>query len=122
MKRGVAGLIEGDGGIERSGLSTQHVYTCRVDDRSVVWDLSNRKHLGSDHPERGISLLDIEQVLGDANRLESYIKDREAYQVTGRTKAGRWLVVVWIDDQEGRYPIHARQAAKKLIRRLTNED
>jgi len=61
-------------------------------------------------------------VLGDANRLESYIKDREAYQVTGRTKAGRWLVVVWIDDQEGRYPIHARQAAKKLIRRLTNED
>jgi len=66
--------------------------------------------------------MEIEQVLGDPNRIESYIKDREAYQVTGRTEAGQWLVVVWIDDQKGRYPIHARQAAKKLIRRLTNED
>lgn len=90
-----------------------------MDDRPVVWDVANRKHLGEDHPERRISLKEVEEVLRDPDRLEVYLTDRQAYQLVGRTIAARWLVVIWIDQPEGRYPIHARAASKRLIRRLT---
>jgi len=90
-----------------------------VDDRPIVWDAANRKHLGSDHPERRISLLEIEEVLRDADRIETDLPDRKAHQVIGRTTAGRWMVVIWIDDRDGRYPIHAREASKRIIRRIS---
>ncbi len=90
-----------------------------MDDRPIVWDAANRKHLGSDHPERRISLLEIEEVLRDADRIETDIPDRKAHQVIGRTTAGRWMVVIWIDDRDGRYPIHAREASKRIIRRIS---
>jgi len=64
-----------------------------MDDRLVVWDAANRRHLGQDHPERGISLEDIEEALSDVGRIETYLHLRRAYQVLGRTSAGRWLVV-----------------------------
>lgn len=89
-----------------------------MDDRQVVWDPANRKHLGSDHPERDISLGEIEEVLRDLDRIESELASRGAHQVIGRTSAGRWLVVIWIDDRDGRYPIHAREASLRIIRRI----
>jgi hypothetical protein len=98
--------------------STQIVYTERVDDRPIVWDAANRRHLGSDHPERHISLAEIDEVLRDADRIETELVDRQANQVIGQTSAGRWLVVIWIDDPAGRYPIHAREASKRIIRRV----
>lgn len=55
----------------------------------------------------------------DPSRVEVYLAERHAYQVVGRTAAARWLVVIWIDQPEGRYPIHARAASKRIIRRLT---
>jgi hypothetical protein len=55
----------------------------------------------------------------DADRIEIELPDRAANQVIGRTLAGRWLVVIWIDDREGRYPIHAREASKRIIRRIS---
>jgi hypothetical protein len=39
--------------------------------------------------------------------------------VVGKTEAGRWLVVIWIDQPEGRYPIHARAASRRIIRRVS---
>jgi hypothetical protein len=90
-----------------------------VDDRPIVWDAANRRHLGSDHPERRISIEEIEEVLRDVDRIETEVADREASQVIGRTAAGRWLVVIWIDDYGGRYPIHAREASKRIIRRIS---
>jgi len=80
---------------------------------------ANRKHIGADHPERGISPKEVEEILTDPDRVEVYLTDRQAYQVVGRTAAARWLVVIWIDQPEGRYPIHARAASKRIIRRLT---
>jgi len=100
-------------------LSTRFVYTEWVDDRPIVWDAANRKHLGFDHPERNISIAEIEETLYDVNRIETELPDRAANQVVGRTTAGRWLVVIWIDDREGRYPIHAREASKRIIRRIS---
>jgi len=65
-----------------------------MDDRPIVWDATSRRHLGSDHPERHISLEDIEEALRDADRIESEVVDRRANQVIGRMAAGRWLVVI----------------------------
>jgi hypothetical protein len=90
-----------------------------VDDRPIVWDAPNQKHLGADHPERHMSLEEIEEALHDAERIETDLADREAHQVIGRTSAGRWLIVIWIDDRDGRYPIHAREASKRIIRRIS---
>jgi hypothetical protein len=39
-----------------------------MDGRPLVWDAANRRHLGSDHPERNISL--AEEALHDADRIE----------------------------------------------------
>lgn len=64
-------------------------------------------------------LKEIEDVLADPDRIEVHLTERQAYRVVGRTANGRWLVVIWIDVPEGRYPIHARQASERVIRRLT---
>ncbi|HEY4888660.1 MAG TPA: hypothetical protein VIJ58_08795 [Candidatus Dormibacteraeota bacterium] len=56
-----------------------------MDDRPVVWDAANRKHLAEGHPERGISLDEIAEVLADGRRVEVYLEKRDAYQVIGRT-------------------------------------
>ena len=100
-------------------MSTQFVYTDGVDDRPIVWDASNRRHLGSDHPERHNSIAEVDEALHDAARVETELGGRQACQVIGRTAAGRWLVVIWIDDRDGRYPIHAREASKRIIRRIS---
>ncbi len=89
-----------------------------MDDRPVVWDEANRKHLTDDHPERKISLREIEEVLSGQDRVEVYLAARSAYQVVGRTRLKRWLVIIWIDQLEGRYPIHARAASRRIIRRI----
>jgi uncharacterized DUF497 family protein len=91
-----------------------------MDDRPVVWDAANRKHLTEDHPERRISLDEIGQVLMDGRQVQVYLEGRDAFQVIGRTSTGRWLVVIWIDQPTGRYPIHAREASKRIIRRISN--
>jgi hypothetical protein len=61
----------------------------------------------------------MEGALPDAGRVETERSDRQAHQVIGRTSAGRWLVVIWIDEREGRYPIHAREASRRIIGRIT---
>src|SRR5438105_12595518 len=109
--------VEGSNPSSHPNWSTHFVYTQRVDDRQIVWDVANRRHLGFDHPERNIRLEEIEEALQDEDRIETHLAEREAHQVIGRTSAGRWLVVIWIDDQGGRYPIHAREASKRIIRR-----
>jgi hypothetical protein len=74
-----------------------------MDDRPVVWDSANRKHIGADHPERAISAKEVEEILTNPNRVEVYLSHRQAYQVVGQTAAGRWLVGIRIDQPEGRY-------------------
>jgi len=54
-----------------------------VDDRPIVWDAANRKHLGSGHPERNISIGEIEEALHDISRIETELRDRQANQMIG---------------------------------------
>ena len=96
------------------------VYTvARMDNRPVVWDASDLRHLERDHPERGIGREEVEQVLDDPERLESAEARRSFtyHTVIGNTKEARLLVVFWIDHPEGRFPVHARQAGRAAARR-----
>ena len=111
--------VAGSNPASHPNLSIRFVYTERVDDRPIVWDAANRRHLGSDHPERHISIAGIEEALRDAGRIETELPSRQAHQVIGRTSAARGLVVIWIDDRDGRYPIHAREASNRIIRRIS---
>ncbi|MHB8571920.1 MAG: hypothetical protein ACYDAY_03040 [Candidatus Dormibacteria bacterium] len=63
-----------------------------MDERPPIWDEANLTHLGEDHPERGISIHEIDEVLDDEGRSEVYLEARAAYQVIGRTAqaAGLW--------------------------------
>ncbi|HAF09644.1 MAG TPA: hypothetical protein DCK98_06120 [Chloroflexi bacterium] len=74
-----------------------------MDDRPVVMgqcesQTNRRRPSGASDLSKG-----RREVLTDPNRVEVYLSHRQAYQVVGRTVAGRWLVVIWIDQPEGRY-------------------
>jgi uncharacterized DUF497 family protein len=90
-----------------------------VDNRPVIWDATNLRHLELDHPEREITRIEVDQALDDPARLEeSKLRENiRYYTAIGRTRRGRLLVVVWVDHPAGRFPVHARQAGRRAARR-----
>lgn len=88
-----------------------------MDDRRVLWDRHNKKHIEEDHPERTISRAEVDEALTDPDRLEEPTDRPGHHLVVGSTGRGRVLIAVWVDDPEGRYPIHARQADRRAARR-----
>src|SRR5437879_4357189 len=94
-----------------------------MDGRPIVWDAWNRRHIERDHPERRIQTGDVEEALHDADAIEAIdLRGTETYHViVGQTALGRVLVVVWVDHPRGRYPIHARQAGRRVARRYFSE-
>ena len=44
------------------------VYTKCVGGGTVAWDAANREHLGRGHPERNITLSEIEEAMNDPDR------------------------------------------------------
>lgn len=90
-----------------------------MDDRKVVWDATNIRHLERDHPERNVTRAEVTETLNDPRRVES-VETRSGidyHAVIGSTGAGRLLVVVWVDHPDGRLPVHARRAGRKAARR-----
>lgn len=96
-----------------------YILSVRMDNRPVVWDATNVRHVERDHPERGIKRAEVEQTMNDPERLESTeLRASTTYHtVIGKTEAGRLLVVVWVDHPDGRFPVHARQAGRAAARR-----
>jgi hypothetical protein len=90
-----------------------------MDNRPVVWDHANRRHIGSHHPERAISSNEVEEALNDPERKDVEEQRAEViyHNVLGMTNGGRLLLIVWVDDPRGRYPVHSRQASRHLARR-----
>lgn len=89
-------------------------YTDAVDDRPVIWDRANRKHIVEDHPERQITVAEVEEVLADKEREEAPDSRRPGYWlVSGRTSAGRRLLVAWVEFRHGRYPVHAHAIGRR---------
>ena len=92
-----------------------------MDNRRVVWDKDNRRHIEREHSERAITPREVDEVLGDPNRIEGAedIREGQAYRpILGQTQRGRWLFVVYVSDSRGRYPVHARQAGRRTQRRF----
>ena len=83
----------------------------------VLWDANNRKHLTEDHPEREITVQDVEDVLTDPSRLETDDPGHNTFVVVGTTRAGRWLYVAYVLRKGGaRFPVHARPHSKRKLR------
>ncbi|TMC25636.1 MAG: DUF4258 domain-containing protein [Chloroflexi bacterium] len=89
-----------------------------MDQRPVVWAASNTKHVDRDHAERGITRDDVNEVLNDPRRIETteVRKGTEHHAVTGSTRNGRVLFIIWVDHPDGRFPVHARRAGRKLAK------
>ena len=95
------------------------IYSRWMDNRPVVWEESNLRHLIDDHPERGIGRNEVEEALADPDRIESTdVRKTVSYHaVVGSTAKGRLLVVVWVDHPAGRFAVHVRQAGRRAARR-----
>jgi hypothetical protein len=98
-----------------------------MDRGPVGWDEFNRRHVTQDHPERAISVTDVEEALTDEHRLEdTVVRPDGTYGVAiGRTAAGRLLYIANVrrDGGDGRrYPVHARQASRQLARRYGSNE
>ena len=83
----------------------------------MVWDAGNRRHLIEDHPERTLTVQEIEDVLSDPAEPPVYLHHRDVWESIGMTGTGRWLIVAWKDDPDGMYPIHARPVGETGHRR-----
>ncbi len=107
------------GGQDRRFRAGLVVYTFRMDVGPVRWDEYNRRHLTEDHPERAITTSGVEQAMNDPKRVEACVErhDGTYYGVIGRTAAGRLLYVAYVLRSDGRFPVHARRAGRKLARR-----
>ena len=90
-----------------------------MDSRQVVRDHWNRKHIEQDHPERAIRVDEVNEAMNDPERIESTEeRDGETYHaLLGQTKAGRLLLIVWVDHANGRFPVHAHRAGRTEARR-----
>lgn len=95
-----------------------------MDSGPVAWDEHNRRHITEDHPERVISVAEVEEAMRDPRRIEATVQrpDGTYGTVLGRTAAGRVLFVAYVDRHGGRYPVHARQAGRKLARRYETSE
>lgn len=92
-----------------------------MDNRRVVWDKDNRRHIEKEHPERAITQSEVDEVLTNPNRIEGKgeIRAGQVYRpVLGQTESGRWLYVVYVSGSGGRYPVHAREPGRRTRRRL----
>jgi hypothetical protein len=85
-----------------------------VDDRPVIWDRANRKHIEEDHPGRGLTAAEVEEAMTDTEREEAPDPKRQGYWlVRGRTDAGRRLFVAWVEYRNRRYPVHAHVIGRR---------
>ena len=100
-------------------LDLAYILDVGMDDRPVVWDPTNVRHLENEHPKREIVRAEVEEALNDPERIEATDVRRSViyHTVIGITVKGRLLAVVWVDHQLGRFPVHARQAGRRAARR-----
>jgi uncharacterized DUF497 family protein len=85
----------------------------------VVSDNANRRHITLDHPDRRITVADVDEVLHDPDRVEARDEQRGTHLVVGRTAGGRALVVAYVlRPGDVRYPVHARPAGRRALREL----
>lgn len=85
-------------------------HTLRVKPRRAVWREHNLRHITEDHPERGVSKEDVEEVLADPDRLEVPDPTHGTVLAAGRNNMGEAFVVAFVELADGdAFPVHARR-------------
>ncbi|MGH7723219.1 MAG: hypothetical protein ACRENL_10395 [Candidatus Dormibacteria bacterium] len=81
--------------------------------RRTVWKEHNLRHITEDHPERGISQEDVEDVLADPNRQEEPDPSHGTTAAIGTNRSGARLVVAFLELSDGSaFPVHARRRGR----------
>ena len=85
-------------------------HTRRVKPRRAVWREHNLRHITEDHPERGVSKEDVEEVLADPDRREAYDPTHGTVVAAGRNRGGEAFVVAFVELPDGdAFPVHVRR-------------
>ena len=78
--------------------------------RRAVWREHNLRHITEDHPERGVSQQDVEDVLADPDRLEAHDPAHGTVVAAARNREGEAFVVAFVELADGdAFPVHARR-------------
>ena len=78
--------------------------------RRVEWRDHNLRHITRDHPERGVTQEDVEDVLGDQTRQEKPDPDHGTIVASGQNRRGERFVVAFVELSDGSaFPVHARR-------------
>ena len=86
------------------------IHTGRVKPRRAVWREHNLRHITEDHPERGVSKEDVEDVLADPDRLEAHNPTHGTVVAAGRNRGGEAPVVAFVELADGdAFRVHARR-------------
>ena len=88
-----------------------------MDERPVIWDGWNRNHIIREHSDRDLTTEEVEEAMSDPARIEIYRSEHESYELLGQTHQHRWLIVAWVDDAKGRYPVHVHEVGARALRR-----
>jgi hypothetical protein len=81
-----------------------------MDPRRVTWKAHNLRHVTKDHPERGVTKEDVEDVLADTNRQEEPDALHGTTVAQGRNRSGIAFLVAFIELSDGAaFPVHARR-------------
>ena len=68
------------------------------------------RHITEDHPERGVSKEDVEEVLADPGRREAKDPAHRTVVAAGRNRGGEAFVVAFVELAGGdAFPVHARR-------------
>ena len=90
---------------------------CHTDDmepRRAAWREHNLRHVTQDHPERGITKEDVEDVLADAERQEEADLAHGTTVARGRNRDGVVFLVAFHELSDGAaFPVHARRGRVK---------
>lgn len=81
-----------------------------MEPRKAIWREHNLRHVTQDHPERGITQEDVEDVLADAERHEEADPTHGTTVAQGRNRHGVAFVVAFRELSDGAaFPVHARR-------------
>lgn len=84
-----------------------------MEPRRAIWKDHNLRHITKDHPERGITQEDVDDVLADPNRHEVSDSSHGTVVAVGSTRGGDRLVVAFLELSDGSaLPIHARRSGR----------
>lgn len=81
-----------------------------MDPRRAVWEEHNLRHITQQHPERGITQKDVDDVLADPNRREEPDSVHASILAAGSNRNGERFVVAFVELDDGSaFPVHARR-------------